>query len=226
MLRQKTMCTGCGRTDTGVHASQYFAHVRIPETFDFGFDPVKRLNQILPEDIAVFDFTPVPANFHAQHDATSRTYTYRFHLHKNPFLDHLSAFFGHRDLDFGKMKRAIALLPGTTDFRGMCKQPHLYKSTRCQLSKASLTEVVKEREYRFDFTSDRFLRNMVRLLVGNIIGVGNGQLPLADFERYLRSGERPPHFVLAPPEGLFLSGVEYARLGKMPGSPKLPTHPF
>lgn len=212
MLRQKVVCIGCGRTDTGVHASQYFAHIKLPGHLSPTLDPVKRLNQILPEDIAVFKCRPVPADFNAQHDASARSYTYHGHFVKNPFLKHLSGLYGHHPLDFGEMQKATDVLPAISDFRAMCKQPDLYKHTRCQLTRATLAIDHSEHRFRFDFTADRFLRNMVRLLVGNIIEIGTRRLSVEQFEDCLRSGERPPHFRLAKPEGLYLSGVKYERL--------------
>ena len=214
MLRQKTVCVGCGRTDTGVHASHFFAHFRTTEESGFaeGYDPVQRLNRILPTDISVHGIHPVPANFHAQHDATARRYTYRIHTQKDAFLDGLSAFYPAENLDLEKMQAATTLLPTVEDFRAMCKQPDLYKHTRCRLTEAAFTIPENGRQLRLDFTADRFLRNMVRLLVGNILEVGYGRLTLAKFEEHLRSGERPKIFKLARPEGLYLSGVHYARL--------------
>jgi tRNA pseudouridine38-40 synthase len=144
-------------------------------------------------------------------------------LRKNPFLAQRSAFYGQSDLDVEKMERATTLLTSVSDFRAMCKQPQLYKHTRCQMSVAKLTRSEDGHRLRFDFTADRFLRNMVRLLVGNLLEVGAGRLSLEKFEWYLRNGERPKHFKLARPEGLYLAGVEYDNWkSTKPNTPPLP----
>src|SRR5690606_11312881 len=127
---------GCGRTDTGVHASQYYCHIKVEKEFDY--DPVFRLNKILPEDIAIFAFIPVAREAHAQHDAVSRTYTYRIHTQKDAFLNEVSSFYTKENMDIERMKKAVALLPHYSDFRSFCKQPNLYKNTFCNITKATL----------------------------------------------------------------------------------------
>ena len=105
--KEKMSIAGCGRTDAGVHASQYYAQVKIEESFDF--DPVFRLNKILPPDIRIYEMIPVVQNMHAQHSPISRCYTYYFHTQPNPFINDVSTFV-EQELDFEKMKSAVALL--------------------------------------------------------------------------------------------------------------------
>lgn len=207
MLRQKIPCIGCGRTDAGVHASQFFCHIEWSGEFDF--DPVFRLNKMLPNDIVIFKIKPVGDVFHAQHSAYSRTYTYHIHTAKDPFLQSLSSFYSVDNLDFTKMERATALLPRHKDFRAMCKHPDFYESTICQLSEANFQVLEDGKKLRLDITSNRFLRNMVRLLVGNILEVGYGRMSLEAFENHLATGVAPEFFNTAFPQGLYLSGVRY-----------------
>ena len=210
MTGQKINCIGCGRTDAGVHASQFFCHVKVENEFDF--DPVFRLNKMLPHDISVFNFIKVASHAHAQHDATSRTYTYQIHTTKNAFLSELSTFFPTENLDFDMMEQAVAMVRQFDDFRSMCKQPDLYKSTICKISGLTLDINKDKSSLVFEITANRFLRNMVRLLIGNILQIGCGKMQLAEFEHCLATGHPPKHFNAAYPQGLFLSKVEYPYL--------------
>ncbi len=207
MTGQGINCIGCGRTDAGVHASQFFCHIVIGEKF--GFDPVFRLNKMLPNDIAVFDFIEMPREAHAQHDATSRTYSYFFHGTKDPFLNEVSTFYSFENLDFSKMEAAVALLTEHRDFKAFCKQPNLYKSTKCKVVQASLARNTAAGQFRFQITADRFLRGMVRILAANILEVGHGKMGLQAFGECLATGRKPPYFREAFPQGLHLSAVEY-----------------
>lgn len=210
MLKKKTNCIGCGRTDAGVHASQFFCHIVVEKAFDF--DPVFRLNKMLPEDISIFEIMPVGEKFHAQHGAAARTYTYLIHTVKNALLSGLSTYCSPKGLDFEKMKTAAAVLPNYLDFKAMCKHPDFYNSTICRVSAARISVSENGKKLRFDITANRFLRGMVRLLVGNILEVGYGRMELEKFEHHLQSGETPKFYKAAPPQGLYLSGVKYPDL--------------
>lgn len=205
--KEKVSIGGCGRTDAGVHASQYYAQVRIEKELDF--DPVFRLNKMLPADIVVFDLIPVEENQHAQHQATSRTYTYYFHNKANPFINDVSTFV-EGDLDFEKMKAAVALLKKYKNYHAFCKQPDLYPHHNCDIKEAFLEIDETTHRHFFKIKADRFLRSMIRLLMGNLFEIGKGKMSLAEFEHCLKSGEAPTFFREAFPQGLFLSGVAYA----------------
>lgn len=207
MLGEKVNCVGCGRTDAGVHASQYYCHFVFNQKIDF--DPVFRLNRMLPADIRVYECRSVAKTFHAQKGALSRTYKYQIHFRENPFLSELSAFYPRENLDIKKMQLATNLLTQNSDYRAFCKQPNLYKHTICEVSKASLSyDQTAERLY-FEITADRFLKGMVRLVVGNLLEIGYGRLSLDDFEYCLSKGQRPAFFKLAYPQGLYLAEVRY-----------------
>ena len=207
MMGRKINCIGCGRTDAGVHASQYFCHIKVEE--DFKFDPVFRLNKMLPGDIAIHEFIPVGWDVHAQHDAVSRTYTYRIHTEPDAFLSELSAFYTKENLDVGRMQAAVEILARQRDFRSMCRQPELYKTTICELTETRLQVFDPGKRLEFTFTADRFLRAMVRILVGQILQIGYGRLSLEAFENCFKTGQPPSRFKLAHPQGLYLSGVKY-----------------
>ncbi|MEM1322435.1 MAG: tRNA pseudouridine(38-40) synthase TruA [Bacteroidota bacterium] len=210
MLGQKVNCIGCGRTDAGVHASQFFGHIVVVRPFDF--DPVFRLNKMLPEDISISSCRAVSRGFHAQHDATERSYTYRLHTRKNALLSALSTYYPAEGLDIDQLRAAVGLLTQYQDYRAFCKQPDLYKSTICQLRRATL-EVSKDQEQlKIILSADRFLRGMVRLIVGNALEVGYGRLPLSTFEQSLAEARPLPYFKQAYPQGLYLSGVVYPNI--------------
>ncbi|MFZ2901098.1 MAG: tRNA pseudouridine synthase A [Saprospiraceae bacterium] len=207
ILGRKVNCIGCGRTDAGVHASHYFCHIVLHEAP--GFDLVFRLNKVLPGDISIHECLEAPREAHAQHDAVSRSYTYRIHTFKDAFLSELSAFYPADGLDVGKLHAAAALIPRYKDFRGVCMQSGLYKSTICQVSHAAWTIAENGRQLQFNITSDRFLKGMVRILVGNMLETAYGRMSLEHFEEILRTGRPAPFFNAAYPQGLYLSDVKY-----------------
>ncbi|MBK9016778.1 MAG: tRNA pseudouridine(38-40) synthase TruA [Saprospiraceae bacterium] len=210
MLGYKVNCIGCGRTDAGVHASQYFCHIKVVDDFDY--DPVFRLNKMLPDDITIYDFIKVGWDAHAQKDAISRTYTYRIHTMKDAFLSELSAYYPKENMDLGLMEKAAETLTHYRDFRAMCRQPDLYKTTICELTAAQMVVENDGERLAFVFTADRFLRGMVRILVAQILEVGYGRESLEAFENYLKTGQPPAYAKAAYPQGLYLSGVQYGFL--------------
>lgn len=209
MLHLDINCVSCGRTDAGVHASQFFCHIIVPELLDF--DPVFRLNKMLPDDIAIFNFLPVERNAHAQNDATERTYNYFIHFHSDPFLNELSTLHD-QDLDLEKMKIAVSLVERYSDFKAFCKKPAIYKHTLCEIFSASLSINETNTRLRFQITANRFLRGMMRLLIGNILEIGMGKLSLEKFELCLKNGHALPFHKEAYPQGLYLSKVKYPYL--------------
>lgn len=211
MLGYKVNCIGCGRTDAGVHASQYFCHIKVAD--DFGYDPVFRLNKMLPDDITIHACIKVGWHAHAQNDAISRTYTYRIHTTKDAFLSDLSAYYPKANIDIGMMQKAVETLTHYRDFRAMCRQPDLYKTTICELTAARLEVENDGERLTFTFTADRFLRGMVRILVAQILEIGYGRQTLDAFENCLKTGQPPASAKTAHPQGLYLSGVRYGFFG-------------
>lgn len=198
---------GCGRTDTGVHASQYALHINLEEApkFDLKF----RLNKSLPDDIAIFEILEVSERQHARYDATIRTYDYFIHWKKDPVLFRYSLFYDHSALDFDLMQKATTFILNTKDFRPLCKQPDLYKNTLCQIQHCKLFVNEELGRLRFTITSNRFLRGMIRYCVYFLLEVGSGQMTLEEFEQIMNQENTLVKKRPAQPNGLFLSRVEY-----------------
>ena len=202
ILRQPVALTFAGRTDAGVHAEQMFAH------FDINIEPptVERLNRLLPDDIAVRRIFPVAEDMHARFSAKSRTYEYRITARKSPFA-HDTRTYMPVPIDFNAMNEAATYLLGTHDFASFSKVHTDVKTTICTISEARWT--VNGDEAVFTITADRFLRNMVRAVVGTLFEVGRHKISPQDFEAIIHSLSRQAAGQSAPPEGLFLTTVRY-----------------
>lgn len=208
VLKSDIVISGCGRTDAGVHASQYVLQVDIEEAqqFDLKF----RLNKNLPQDIAIYDIVEVDEHQHCRHHAVGRTYDYFLHWKKDPMLSRFSTFFDYQVLDFRQMKTAVNIIGQATDFKALCKSPDLYEHTRCKVSDCALFINEEQGRMRFSITSNRFLRGMIRITVFFLLKIGTGKLTIDQFERILNQ-EEIPNFEKkpAPPNGLFLSKIDY-----------------
>jgi len=198
---------GCGRTDAGVHASQYFLNITLKNDFDFNLK--FRLNKHLPNDIVVYDIIEVEERQHARYDATSRTYDYFIHLYKDPVLGKYSSYYELENLNFEAMKKAAALIPKYNNFEAVCKQPHLHNHTICEVTHAMLYVDASEQRLQFTITANRFLRGMIRLLVSFLLRVGNEKMTLETFEKILAEQLNIPDKKPAFANGLYLSKVTY-----------------
>lgn len=207
LFKKQISVYGCGRTDAGVHASQYVIQIDLDEAplFDLKF----RLNKNLPNSIAVFEVIEVNNQQHSRYQAVSRSYDYFVHWHKNPILQHNSSFYQDLDLDFDAMKKVTALILETKDFKAFCKQPHLYHNTLCEISHCNLFINKAQGRLRFTITSNRFLRGMVRICVYYLLEVGRGKISLETFKQILNQEKELKTTYAAHPNGLFLSKVEY-----------------
>jgi len=197
---------GCGRTDAGVHATRYYAQVFLP-TWDF--DLIERLNLVLPTDISIFEILPVTTQANVQYSATSRTYQYFFHLHKNPLLHHFSTWYWKTVPDLDLLRAGLELVMGTKDFYAFCIRPDQYKDTRCVVTKAMLREGDVPGSYIIELQANRFLQQMIRLMVGRLIDLSIGKITLADFRAALEERRAFVHHLPAPPQGLRLAEVGY-----------------
>ncbi|GJM33698.1 MAG: tRNA pseudouridine synthase A [Saprospiraceae bacterium] len=220
VLKKRVRCIGCGRTDAGVNANQYFFHLDMDKSPDP--DLLFVLNKTLPKDIAIIDIIPVGDRAHAQYDATARTYQYFIHTVKDPFLADLSALYLVKELNLQQMQEAVALLPRYSDFRSFCKTPDKHNNTICKVTSASLIADTDAQHLCFQITANRFLRGMIRLIVGNLMEVGQGKLSVPTFERYLMGLEQPKFTLYAYPQGLYLAKVTYPFLD-IPSKLELPT---
>ncbi len=214
MLKEKIHIHGCGRTDAGVHASQYYAHIDIKREIDFDF--VERVNLMLPKDISIYELIPVDEGCNAQYDARYRTYTYYFHIKKIPHLAESSAYYKVGSLDVEKMRKGLEIIHQTSDFRSLCKNPDLFKHTRCVIEDLSLTELKENENFKFEIKADRFLRGMIRYIIARLIDIGSDKLDLQLFATTLanRSEFDFRYQKQGYPQGLYLSKVEYQYLGK------------
>ncbi len=207
MLKYPVHVHGCGRTDAGVHATSFYAHFDL--LAPLAFDPVERLYRLLPRDIAVYDWIPVVATANAQRSATHRRYEYLIALRQDPFQHALRAQFIGADLDEAAMQVVVALYRGASDFAGFCRSPAQYATTYCRVDRCELRVEEAGGLVRFSIQANRFLHNMVRLLVARMLDVGCGELSVADVETALRSGLPPKRQRAAPAQGLSLVEVGY-----------------
>ncbi len=196
---------GAGRTDTGVHAKIMYAH------FDFEMELnaesiVHKLNSFLPKDISVFEIIKVPDLAHARFDAKKRTYEYHMHTFKNPFLTELSWQYGH-PLDLVLMNEAANLMLTHTDFECFSKVHTDVNTFNCKITFAQWAQ--QENKLIFTISADRFLRNMVRAIVGTLLNVGLHKITVTDFEAILKNKNRSEAGFSVPAHGLYLTEIVY-----------------
>ena len=205
LLGDDVSIVGAGRTDTGVHARQMFAH--------FDFDEINepdqlvyRLNAFLPEDISISTIEQVNNQAHARFDALSREYKYYIHQFKDPFLADRSYFF-KPSLDIEKMNSCTSLLLDHKNFKCFSRSHTDVKTYNCDVKSAGWER--NDHELVFTIEADRFLRNMVRAVVGTLIEVGQGKMTETEFKTVLDSEDRSQAGPSAPAHGLFLTRIEY-----------------
>lgn len=208
ILRQLVSVTGCGRTDTGVHATHYVAHA------DFTFNGdlhrlMYQVNAILPKDIAIMNIETVSSNFHARYDAVSRHYTYYLHFEKNPFLQGQSFYYTQSSqLDWPRMQEAASVLLEFDSFKSFCKTDSGVANYKCNIMHASWE--FDGAQARFRIEANRFLRGMVRLIVGATLQVGVHKIHPEDIRNSLTHQTPIPFAWSVPGEGLFLDRIKYS----------------
>lgn len=206
ILNAKIEVVGAGRTDAGVHARQMFAHfdtnvsIIIPKL-------IFKLNSFLPADIAVHHLFEVPADASSRFDALSRTYQYHIVQHKNPFLEY--AYFVHKPLNIDAMNLACQHLLGTQDFTSFSKVNTDTFTNNCTIMHAAWEQ--KDKELIFTITADRFLRNMVRAIVGTLLEVGFGKIPPKKLKKIIAQKDRSHAGTSVPAQALFLVEVVYPK---------------
>jgi tRNA pseudouridine38-40 synthase len=196
---------GAGRTDTGVHASQMFAHFDFQSEID-SKTIVHKLNSFLPKDISVSSIILVDENTHARFDAKQRTYEYKINTAKNVFLDELSWFY-NKDLNVEAMNEAANLLLEFTDFQCFSKVHTDVNTFNCKISQAFWKK--ENDQLVFTISADRFLRNMVRSIVGTLVYVGLGKISKADVQNIIESKDRKKAGFSVPAHGLYLTEIKY-----------------
>ena len=207
LLRQPIAVVGCGRTDTGVHASDFYAHMdvegELPDNLTF------KLNNLLPPDIVIYDIFPVADNAHARFDATARTYQYHVSDRRLPFRQgQYCRIYYKPDLEL--MNEASRVLMEYEDFTSFAKLHTQVKTNICHLTRADWAE--EDGGLVFTIRSNRFLRNMVRSVTGTLLDVGRGKLSLDGLREIIVRKDRCAAGVSMPACGLFLTKVEYPYL--------------
>jgi len=210
LLRQPIETTGCGRTDTGVHAKDFFVHLDVVSTDDKQkVIDMRGLNALLPYDIAVKQIIPVHPEAHARFDATLRSYEYHIHFEKNPFLNGYSWLLRDKP-DLQLMNRAAAIVMEYTDFSCFSKSNTQVKTNNCKIAKAEWIET--ENGIVFHISADRFLRNMVRAIVGTLLMVGRGEMQPEEIRKIIESKNRSNAGMSVPAYGLYLTEIKYPYL--------------
>ena len=206
ILNEEINVLGAGRTDTGVHAKKMIAHFDTNQTIDF--EKFKyRINGFLKNDISLNDIYKVKEDAHARFSAISRTYEYRVSRTKNPFS--VNSYLLLRDLDFQSMKKACKFLHGSHDYTSFAKLHSENYTNNCEVYIANWKE--DENLLIFTIKANRFLRNMVRAIVGTLIEIGEGKISFSDIETILISKDRAKAGYSVPANGLSLIDIEYPK---------------
>jgi len=206
ILREEVDILGAGRTDTGVHARLMVAHFDTDNVFVEADDFVRKLNSILPKDIAADKVVKVKADAHARFDALSRKYEYHVYVGKNVFKEHLALRL-YNPVDFDLMNAAAAQLVNYSDFTSFSKLHTDVKTNNCVIANAKWKQ--KGDEWVFTIEADRFLRNMVRSVVGTLFDVGMGKITVQDFCQIIETKDRCKAGVSVPAHGLYLVDIRY-----------------
>jgi tRNA pseudouridine38-40 synthase len=209
LLREEVKVTGCGRTDTGVNARNYVAHFdcskKVPDAGNK--DLIYKLNTVLHPAVAVQDIRKVGAGAHARYDAMQRVYHYNILRRKDPFRQRY-CWFLHGELDFSKMNSAALLLAGKQDFNSFSKLHAQSRTPVCTITVARWLFSGPD-EWRFMISADRFLRGMVRAIVGTLVLVGRNKITVDEFRQIIEARNRQAAGGNAPANGLFFAGVRY-----------------
>lgn len=208
LLRENIKVVGCGRTDTGVHAENFYAHFDslsnqlLAESYEF----LRKLNSFLPSDIAIYRLLPVNSDANARFSAISRSYEYRITPYKNPFLEDFT-FYINGDIDIEMMNEGATLIMKNTDFTSFSKLHTQVASNNCKVIQATWEEC--QHLIIFKISADRFLRNMVRAIVGTLLDLGRKKINLTDLQSIIDSKNRSKAGMSVPAKGLFLVDIKY-----------------
>ena len=205
LLQEAISVVGAGRTDAGVHALQMYAHFDTQKALDSNF--TFRLNSILPNDIVIYKTIKMDPDAHARFDATSRSYEYKIWLGRNPFLLNTTWQLHHKTIDLEAMNKAAKILYEYQDFECFSKVKTDVNTFICSITNAQW--VLNNNELTFFITANRFLRNMVRAIVGTLLEVGLGKKTIQDFRKIIESKNRSNAGVSVPAKGLFLTNISY-----------------
>lgn len=206
LLKHKICVHGAGRTDTGVHASFFVAHFDTNNEISDLNKFIRSLNGLLSNEIVIYDVVSVDKEFHSRFDAVSRTYKYVIHTNKNPFINNFSHKFVF-DLDIIRMNEASEILMEYNDFKSFEKSHSDSKTSLCDLKQAVWHEI--DNGLVFTITADRFLRNMVRSIVGTMLNIGQNRTSVSQFREIIESKNRQKAGKSADARGLYLVDIQY-----------------
>ncbi len=208
ILTQPIEITGCGRTDAGVHARYYVVHFDAEGALPPSL--LHRLISLLPDDVAVYSIQAMPAGSHARYDAFERSYEYHISLRKDPFTTETAWFFPQSDrLNLEKMQAVADLFANYSAFFPFCKTHSGVEKYNCQLYRATWIHDTEQQQLVFHISANRFLRGMVRLMVGACLRVGLGKLDISDVKTALDNQQPLQNSLSVPPQGLYLVDIKY-----------------
>lgn len=208
LLRKPIAITGAGRTDTGVHAKEMMAHFEADLSVEAEENLPYLLNRFLKEDIVIHRLERVKADAHARFDATARTYEYHLGFQKNPFKQQLYYYF-HQPVSVEKMNEAAQILLAYKDFEAFAKTHSDVKTFLCDVTKAHWESTAEGAI--FTISANRFLRNMVRAIVGTLLEIGTGKIEVADMHKIIQSKDRGEAGFSVPAAGLYLTEIQYPK---------------
>lgn len=211
ILKEKIEIMGCGRTDAGVHAKNFVAHFN-SHCADLVVNKLQwiyKFNTVLPVNVSIQNIQQVKEDAHARFHAQERTYYYFLHRQKNPFIENYS-WYVYGDIDFELMNKAALILLEFTDFTSFSKIHTQNKTNNCKITKA-VWQKVADNEWRFTIRADRFLRGMVRAIVGTLMLVGKNKITLSDFNKIIEAKDRSVAGQNVPAHALFLTGIKYPK---------------
>ncbi len=206
ICRETIEIVGAGRTDTGVHAKEMVAHFDLDKAVGDEDQFIYQLNNIVGAEIAIHSLKKVKEEAHARFDATGRTYHYHLLKSKDPFLKEL-AYHHYKALDFFNMNKAAEALLGKQDFSSFSRSNTQTKTNLCTIEFARWVE--KDDQWVFEIKADRFLRNMVRAIVGTLIEIGEGKRAIEEMKEVIKRMDRSAAGVSAPAHGLYLQKIDY-----------------
>jgi len=204
---------GCGRTDKGVHAEQYFANFSMPKKPE---NWVYKLNKMVDSDIKIHSITSVDEKFNARFDAISRTYRYFFHNNKDPFINEISAYYPkllNVSTHFEALRES---LEQNREFSGFCKSPNSHDNTLCKIYAVHLFQNEKTGRYCIEITANRFLRGMIRILMHYFLEICSNTFTSEEYLEILNSGKNPHEVQFSYPQGLFLCHIKYQNIDIKP----------
>lgn len=208
ILNQQKSITGCGRTDTGVHGANYYFHFDSDSELDQDHF-IYKLNSILPKDIVIHSTIPVDDESHARYNASERRYFYSLHTVKNPYLLKHSFYYSYKkELDLDKIMRLGKFIKSQDSFQTLCKTDGGNKTFICHINELKWHQV-KEYKWILEVSSDRFLRGMIRLMVGMFLNFERSKLTFEEIEKAFQNREKLPINWSVPPHGLFLQQIKY-----------------